>query len=380
MPGNRGMVFHHLCCFIRRRKFMDQKASDEKYLQTLVAILIVALCLIGCFHVCLKAVREKSDLKEVLKVGSDAGLSGSAIYYVPMIADAVNTEQAQRELVSRCENCPSVKEVYPRYSFSIFTGIQKYIPEEAKRYMLDGHIPVEDYRKMSEESWFLESDDASLALASVFCGKDGALRYPITLSDGTVRRSLLPNQILLGEDAKEKYKTGDKIWVVRMDEDNFYSFFSCEVIGFIPEEKPLLAVGAQGDPAELKSLLSSISDERKIENSLFDGQVSTYYGVVSSMTDENGHKSAWSYMSDMIIIPEEGYDENDLKNDLQGILLAPERTVPYDSIEQDYKELIEKESERLNTRIIIAVSASAVIRLGTSIYLIMQKKKSHENA
>ena len=51
--------------------------------------------------------------------------------------------------------------------------------------MLDGHIPLEDYRKMSEESWFLESDDASLALASVFSGKDGALRYPITLSDGT---------------------------------------------------------------------------------------------------------------------------------------------------------------------------------------------------
>ena len=64
----------------------------------------------------------------------------------------------------------------------------------------------------------------------------------------------------------------------------------------------------------------------------------------------------------------------------EGILLAPERTVPYDSIEQDYKELIEKESERLNTRIIIAVSASAVILLGTSFYLIMKKKKSHENA
>ena len=359
---------------------MPQKTSDTKKLQILVALLIVAVGLVISLRVCLKAVREKSDLKEVLKVGSDAGLSGSAIYYVPMIADAVNTEQAQRDLVSRCENCPSVKEVYPRYSFSIFTGIQKYIPEEAKRYMLDGHIPVEDYRKMSEESWFLESDDASLALASVFCGQDGALRYPITLSDGTVLRSLLPNQILLGEDAKEKYKTGDKIWVVRMDEDNFYSFFSCEVIGFIPEEKPLLAVGAQGDPAELKSLLSSISDERKIEDSLFDGQVSTYYGVISSMTDENGHKSAWSYMSDMIILPEEGYDENDLKNDLQGILLAPERTVPYDSIEQDYKELIEKESDRLNTRIIIAVSASAVILLGTSFYLIMKKKKSHENA
>ena len=107
---------------------MDQKASDEKYLQTLVAILIVAVGLVISLRVCLKAVREKSDLKEVLKVGSDAGLSGSAIYYVPMIADAVNTEQAQRELVSRCENCPSVKEVYPRYSFSIFTGIQKYIP------------------------------------------------------------------------------------------------------------------------------------------------------------------------------------------------------------------------------------------------------------
>lgn len=359
---------------------MDQKASDEKYLQTLVAILIVALCLIGCFHVCLKAVREKSDLKEVLKVGSDAGLSGSAIYYVPMIADAVNTEQAQRDLVSRCENCPSVKEVYPRYSFSIFTGIQKYIPEEAKRYMLDGHIPVEDYRKMSEESWFLESDDASLALASVFSGKDGSLRYPITLSDGTVRRSLLPNQILLGENAKEKYRTGDKIWVVRMDEDNFYSFFSCEVVGFIPEEKPLTAIGAHGFQAKLKSFLSSINDEREIEKSLFNGEVSTYYGVVSSMTDEYGHKSAWSYMSDMIIIPEEGYDENDLKKDLKGILLAPEKTVPYDSIEQDYKELIEKDLDRLNTRIIIAVSASAVILLGTSFYLIMQKKKSHENA
>ena len=69
-----------------------------------------------------------------------------------------------------------------------------------------------------------------------------------------------------------------------------------------------------------------------------------------------------------------------MKNDLQVILLAPERTVPYDSIEQDYKELIEKESDRLNTRIIIAVSASAVILLGTSFYLIMKKKKSHENA
>ena len=165
-----------------------------------------------------------------------------------------------------------------------------------------------------------------------------------------------------------------------MDEDNFYSFFSCEVVGFIPEEKPLTAIGAQGFQAKLKSFLSSINDEREIEKNLFNGEVSTYYGVVSSMTDEYGHKSAWSYMSDMIIIPEEGYDENDLKKDLQGILLAPERTVPYDSIEQDYKELIEKESDRLNTRIIIAVSASAVILLGTSFYLIMKKKKSHENA
>lgn len=359
---------------------MNQKTSDNKILHISLALLIVASCLIVSFLVCLKAVREKSDLREVLKVGSDADLAGSSIYYVPMVTDADNTEKAQRELKSRCEECPSVKEVFPRYSFNVYTGIQKYIPEEAKRYMIEGHIPVEDYRKMSEESWFLESDDASLALAFVYSGEDGSLRYPITLSDGKVLRSLLPNQILLGSDAKEKYKIGDEIWVVRMDEDLCYSFFSCEVAGFIPEEKPLLAIGVQGDPADLEAFLSSINDERKIEKDLFSGQVSTYYGVVSSMTDAYGHKSGWSYMSDMIIIPEEGYDENSLKKDLQGILSSPERIVSYDSIAHDYENKIEKESDRLNTQIIIAIAVPAVLLLGTSLFSILKKKRSSEKA
>ncbi|MBR5058405.1 MAG: hypothetical protein IKX04_07545, partial [Clostridiales bacterium] len=98
---------------------MNQKTSDNKTLHISLALLIVASCLIVSFLVCLKAVREKSDLKEVLKVGSDADLAGASFYYVPMGADAKNTENAQRELKTRCEECPSIKEVYPRYSFNV---------------------------------------------------------------------------------------------------------------------------------------------------------------------------------------------------------------------------------------------------------------------
>lgn len=338
-------------------------------------IVLVCLLLLSAFgmYFFIEANNKKKDLRVFLNYGDKYGIDDTCIYFHSFFDDIDNTETSQKELMLKCKKCDSIHDVFPRYLFSAYTGIYNEIPEHTKQYMLDGHIPAEDYQIMVEEPWFSETEVETLALASIMVGEDGDLRFPIELADGTIINQLQPNQILLGSEAEKKYTNGDTVWVLQVDESRYFSYFPCQVVGFISEDSHLFAVGDQFSSGTLDDIFVTIEGERQVEEEITsEGSCSRYYGVVSSMKDEAGHRARMSSMSEIVIFPERGSSVEDIKTDLQDVLAETDRIIPYSDIEMAYREQIKPQISRLNMRML--VSGSAVVFLWI-VYIVIKLVK-----
>ena len=340
-------------------------------------IFVFALIVMICAYICVSNARKINKIEDVLDTCDQLGVENSLVYYAGMASDADNTVDMQRELVRKCESCASVKEVYPKYSFSIYTCLQEYVPEQTGKYMLNGSIPSEDFRKMSTESWYLDSVGPDVALSFLISNEAGDLRFSIPLTNGEEIKNLQPNQILLGDAAEKSYEVGDKIFLVMADESRNISFCSCEIVGFIDEDERLFPFGTQNADGNFESLFVTIQNERVQEKEFTDGHESKFYGVVSSIINPAGQLCRCSYMSEMIIFPEDGFDIETVQNELHGILTATDRIVPYNVMRKDYGEKIEKESSHLKTQILISIAIPVVALLGFSLVVLGGRRKQN---
>lgn len=330
-----------------------------------------------CAYICVSNVSKINKSENFLKASDRLGIENSLVYYAGMESEADNTVEGQRDLVRKCESCASVKEVYPRYSFSVYTCLQEYVPEQTEKYIMDGSIPIEDFRKMSTESWYLDSVGPDIALSFLISNEVGDLRFPIPLSNGEEIKNLPPNQILLGDAAAKIYKVGDKITLVMADESRNFSFCSCEIVGFIDENERLFSLGTLNSDGNFESLSVTIKNERFQEKEFLNGHESKFYGVVSSIINPAGQLCRCSYMSEMIIFPEDGFDIETVQNELHGILTATDRIVPYNVMRKDYGEKIEKESSHLKTQILISIAIPVVALLGFSLVVLGGRRKQN---
>ena len=330
-----------------------------------------------CAYICVSNVSKINKSENFLKASDRLGIENSLVYYAGMESEADNTVEGQRDLVRTCESCASVKEVYPRYSFSVYTCLQEYVPEQTDKYIMDGSIPIEDFRKMSTESWYLDSVGPDIALSFLISNEVGDLRFPIPLSNGEEIKNLPPNQILLGDAAAKIYKVGDKITLVMADESRNFSFCSCEIAGFIDENERLFSLGTLNSDGNFESLSVTIKNERFQEKEFLNGHESKFYGVVSSIINPAGQLCRCSYMSEMIIFPEDGFDIETVQNELHGILTATDRIVPYNVMRKDYGEKIEKESSHLKTQILISIAIPVVALIGFSLVVLGGRRKQN---
>ena len=122
-----------------------------------------------CAYICVSNVSKINKSENFLKASDRLGIENSLVYYAGMESEADNTVEGQRDLVRICESCASVKEVYPRYSFSVYTCLQEYVPEQTEKYIMDGLIVTLD-SKFSD--YFFKDYKTYLTIATDILGGD----------------------------------------------------------------------------------------------------------------------------------------------------------------------------------------------------------------